>query len=220
MNIADWLATTARLHPNAPALLKGAQLDADYQTFARRAAAIGRHLQQDYGVQPGDRIGLFSANCTEYLECLYGVWWAGAAVVPINAKLHPREALGICADSGVKLLIVSDETQPTITEVADAATPPMLSLDSAAYQQLRDGDAPAIPAAREDDDLAWLFYTSGTTGRPKGVMLCHRNLISMSLCYLADVDQVTPDDTALYAAPVSHGAGMYNFIHVRIGDSP
>ncbi len=67
------------------------------------------------------------------------------------------------------------------------------------------------------DDLAWLFYTSGTTGRPKGVMLSHGNLVAMSLCYLADVDHATPHDATLYAAPISHGAGLYNFPIVRMG---
>jgi long-chain acyl-CoA synthetase len=73
-----------------------------------------------------------------------------------------------------------------------------------------------VPLPREDNDLAWLFYTSGTTGRPKGVMLSHGNLVAMSMCYLADVDQVHQTDAILYAAPISHGAGLYNFIHVRM----
>src|SRR5207302_6581875 len=76
---------------------------------------------------------------------------------------------------------------------------------------------PGTPAKVEWNDLAWLFYTSGTTGRPKGVMLSHGNLISMSLCYVADVDSVAPTDAVLYAAPMSHGAGLYAFIHVRRG---
>jgi len=94
---------------------------------------------------------------------------------------------------------------------------PTLSVDSDAYLRLRAGEGAAAPLARETDDLAWLFYTSGTTGRPKGVMLSHGNLMAMSLCYFADVDQVTPQDAILYAAPISHGAGLYNFPHVRMG---
>jgi long-chain acyl-CoA synthetase len=93
----------------------------------------------------------------------------------------------------------------------------VLAIDSDGFDRGRSGDGPKAPTPREDHDLAWLFYTSGTTGRPKGVMLSHGNLIAMSLCYLADVDAVTPDDAALYAAPISHGAGLYNMIHVRFG---
>ena len=77
MNIANWLFETARLRPDLPALLTGFDLDADYATFARRAAAIGTALSRDYGIQPGDRVALFATNCTQYLECLYGIWWIG-----------------------------------------------------------------------------------------------------------------------------------------------
>ena len=96
MNVAEWLAATARLRPHSPALLTGFDLDADYATFARRAAAIGAGLSRDYGIAPGDRVGLFATNCTQYLECLYGIWWIGAVAIPINAKLHGREAAWIC----------------------------------------------------------------------------------------------------------------------------
>ena len=95
MNVAEWLAATARLRPEAPALLTGFDLDANYATFARRAASIGAALSRDYGIAPGDRVGLFASNCTQYLECLYGIWWIGAAAIPINAKLHGREAAWI-----------------------------------------------------------------------------------------------------------------------------
>ena len=110
MNVAEWLAASARLRPDAPALLTGFDLDADYATFARRAGAIGTALSRDYHIAPGDRIGLFATNCTQYLECLYGIWWIGAVAIPINAKLHGREAAWICADAGAKLTFISDDT--------------------------------------------------------------------------------------------------------------
>jgi long-chain acyl-CoA synthetase len=219
MNVAEWLAATARVRPDAPALLTGLNLDADYATFARRAAAIGAALLRQYGISPGDRIALFATNCTQYLECLYGIWWIGAVAIPINAKLHGREAAWICSDAGAMLAFVSDDTNAALTEAQSdlPAAIKMLSVDSDAYQAMRAGEGAPAPLPREVNDLAWLFYTSGTTGRPKGVMLSHGNLVAMSLCYLADVDQATPNDTSLYAAPISHGAGLYNFPHVRIG---
>jgi long-chain acyl-CoA synthetase len=219
MNVAEWLAASARLRPDAPALLTGFDLDADYATFARRAAAIGAALTRDYDIVPGDRVGLFATNCTQYLECLYGIWWTGAVAIPINAKLHGREAAWICSDAGAKLTFVSDDTTAALMETKADLPLAMktLSVDSEAYRAMRAGEGAPAPLPREVDDLAWLFYTSGTTGRPKGVMLSHGNLVAMSLCYLADVDHATPNDASLYAAPISHGAGLYNFPHVRMG---
>jgi long-chain acyl-CoA synthetase len=219
MNVAEWLAATARLRPEAPALLTGFDLDADYKTFARRAAAIGLSLSRDHGIEPGDRVALFASNCTQYLECLYGIWWCGAAAIPINAKLHGREAAWICSDAGAKLAFVSDDTVAALMEAKGELPEAMktLSIDSAAYRALREEAGNPSPLPREVDDLAWLFYTSGTTGRPKGVMLSHGNLVAMTMCYLADVDPATPHDASLYAAPISHGAGLYHFPHVRMG---
>src|SRR6201747_1242036 len=219
MNVAEWLAATARLRPHSPALLRGFDLEADYATFARRVAAIGAALSREYGIQPGDRVALFATNCTQYLECLYGIWWIGAGAIPINAKLHGREAAWICSDAGAKLTFVSDDTIEALAEAADdlPASMQTLSMDSDAYRKMREGEGAPTPLPREVNDLAWLFYTSGTTGRPKGVMLSHGNLVAMTLCYLADVDYATPNDASLYAAPISHGAGLYHFPHVRMG---
>src|ERR1700722_20343687 len=177
MNVAEWLASSARLRPDAPALLTGFDLDADYATFARRAAAIGAALAREYDIAPGDRVGLFATNCTQYLECLYGIWWIGAVAIPINAKLHGREAAWICSDAGAKLTFVSDDTIPVLAEANSDLPTAMktLSMDSDIYRAMREGQGAPLPLPREENDLAWLFYTSGTTGRPKGVMLSHGN---------------------------------------------
>src|SRR6195952_4819242 len=164
MNVAEWLAATARLRPEAPAPLTGFDLDADYPTFSRRAASIGAALERDHGIAPGDRVGLFASNCTQYLECLYGIWWIGAVAIPINAKLHGREAAWICSDAGAKLTFVSDDTIKALAQAASdlSASMKTLSMDSSAYRTMREGEGPPTPLARETDDLAWLFYTSGT----------------------------------------------------------
>lgn len=217
MNIAQWLAETARLHPQSPALLTGTKVDADYATFARRAAAVGAHLVHVHGVMPGDRVALFASNCTQYLECLYAIWWIGAAAIPINAKLHGKEAAWICSNAEAKLTFLDEDSRKALLDADLPFSMRMMSIESDEYHRAREGKGEVTPLPREIDDLAWLFYTSGTTGRPKGVMLSHGNLVAMSMCYMTDVDPPTPDDASLYAAPISHGAGLYNFPHVRMG---
>ena len=107
MNIAEWLAATARLRPRSPALLTGFDLDADYATFARRAASIGAAWRANTGSRPATASRCSRQIAREYLECLYGIWWIGAVAIPINAKLHGREAAWICErcrrDAGVCL---------------------------------------------------------------------------------------------------------------------
>jgi acyl-CoA synthetase (AMP-forming)/AMP-acid ligase II len=219
MNVAQWLAASASFYPDAPALLRGTHVEADYKTFAHRAAAIGAGLVRDYRIQPGDRVALFMSNATQYLECLYAVWWIGGVVIPINAKLHGREAAWICDNAGAMLAFVDGDSRGALVQVEEDLPTgmQMLSIDSTDFHELQHGEGGTwSPLPRDDNDLAWLFYTSGTTGRPKGVMLSHGNLVAMSMCYLADVDQVHRTDAILYAAPISHGAGLYNFIHIRM----
>jgi long-chain acyl-CoA synthetase len=218
MNIALWLEATARGSPSAPALLNGTAVVADYQEFADRAAAIAGALRERHGIEPGDRVAVFMSNRTDYLECLYGIWWAGAAAVPVNAKLHGREAAWIVQHAETRLAFVTAKSSAALREAAEMPGSVILvDVDGRAFQEMRAAASRASPASRSADDLAWLFYTSGTTGRPKGAMLSHGNLAAMSLSYLADVDTVRAEDAALYAAPLSHGAGLYNFIHVRLG---
>lgn len=213
MNLALWLHRAARLWPQRPALLHGAEQIADYAGFAARASSLAAHLQAECGFAPGDRAAIFLKNTPDYLTILYAVWYAGGAVVPVNAKLHPREAGWIAVNAEAKLLFA----EPGVGgEIAAHCSAEGHELVLAAADP---GDALPLPAPvpREGGDLAWLFYTSGTTGRPKGVMMSHAMLTSMALTYFADVDDVRGEDAALYAAPISHGAGIYNFMHVLRG---
>ncbi|WP_264210022.1 class I adenylate-forming enzyme family protein [Leisingera thetidis] len=214
MNIAVWLQRMAAAEGARPALYLGREPVADYATFQARAASVAGWLLQQ-GIQPGDRVGIFMKNCPDYLIALYGIWHAGAAAVPINAKLHGREAEYILQNSGAGLLF----TSPGLTEAVEASGAAVRCVDisGAEYAAALQAAPVAGPAFRAPGDLAWLFYTSGTTGRPKGVMITHRMLMTMALAYFADVDQVSAEDHALYAAPMSHGAGIYAIQHVLAG---
>ncbi len=214
MNLGVWLRRQAQTAGDRPALYRGTDLVADYAGFDATASRIAGWLNGQ-GVQPGDRIGLFMKNCPEYLMMLYGIWYAGAAAVPINAKLHGREVAYILENSGARLLFVSPELAASVRAAAPGMACVEVAKDTMTGMQ---GHAPvAEPAAVAPADLAWLFYTSGTTGKPKGVRITHRMLMGMALTYLADVDEVSAEDHALYAAPMSHGAGLYNLMHVLRG---
>ena len=155
-------------------------------------------------------------NHPRYLEVLWAAWWAGLVVVPVNAKLHSREVEWIIDDAQARWAFVTRDVAPE--PLAGLAW--QIDIESAEADALLAPvpDAWAVPVTpRELVDLAWLFYTSGTTGRPKGVMLTHRNLITMGLTYFVDVDPVASTDTIVYAAPMSHGAGLYAIPHVMAG---
>ncbi len=192
MNLVTWLDRAAHSRPGDIAIYSGARPWATYGEFAGRVARLASGLRQR--LAPGSRVAIFMKNCPEYLEALYAVWWAGLAAVPVNAKLHPREVAFIVEDSGAELLI---EDPAQLAGIARDETPP--------------------PAEARGSDLAWLFYTSGTTGRPKGAMLSHQNLAQMTYGYFADVDAVERDGCLLHAAPLSHGSGLYNFTHLARG---
>lgn len=204
----------AQQAPERPALYLGRDLVADYGLFHERAARVAGWLIKR-GVEPGDRVAIYLSNSPTYLIVLYGIWYAGAVAVPVNAKLHAKEVAYILDHSGTRLCFATPKRVQDLTdaevgaEIVDITGP---DFDEAFATRPVEGPIERAPA-----DLCWLFYTSGTTGRPKGVMITHRMLMAMSLSYQTDVDQVRPEDTALYAAPMSHGAGIYNMIHVRFG---
>jgi long-chain acyl-CoA synthetase len=135
--------------------------------------------------------------------------------VPINAKLHPRETAFILADAGSRWLITSADLAEAAHEAARGAgsVERIVVADRGGLRELARDASPAVRDAGPDD-VAWLFYTSGTTGRPKGVMITHRNLLAMTLCYFADVDVIGPGDAIVHAAPMSHGSGLYALPHL------
>ncbi|HSG76210.1 MAG TPA: long-chain fatty acid--CoA ligase [Burkholderiales bacterium] len=207
MNLAQLLQASARRVPQAPALARGARTVASYADFAARVARLAGALRRR-GLAPGERVALAMKNCPEYYEVLFACWHAGLTAVPINAKLHAREFAYILENSGARLSFVTPDVE--------SAIPGGLSVASPEFAKLR--AAEPVPAADTGpDDVAWLFYTSGTTGVPKGAMLTHRNLLYASQAYYADIDRLGPGDSILHAAPMSHGSGVYGIPHVAAG---
>jgi long-chain acyl-CoA synthetase len=214
-NIAALLRRTARAWPQACALAHGDGLRHDYATLARRVTRLAASLRRA-GLEPGDRVALVSRNHPQYVEALFACWWAGLVAVPVNAKLHPKELDFVLADSGARFAFVDDAWLAALRASAPGAEAlgDAVAFGSAAHARLANGDAEAPLHEVSPDAAAWLFYTSGTTGRPKGVVITHGNLLAMTLAFLADVLPVAPGDAILHPAPLSHGSGLYVVPHV------
>ncbi len=211
MNLAHLLRRASRIWPERRAICHGDRTYATYREFAGRVGCIAASLLNDHGLAPGDRVAIVMKNRPEYLEALYAIWHAGLVAVPVNAKLHPREIAYILEDSGARLAFASEELAAAIPSPVFAVAVP-----GEAWQAMQAGP-PVAMAAREPDDLAWLFYTSGTTGQPKGAMLSHGNLHQMLLGFFSDVEHLDSGDSLLHPAPMSHGSGLYNFAAVYSG---
>lgn len=211
MNLALWLQRSAAVHGTRPAVARGAHVVFDFAQFAAAVRRVAAGLRAA-GLQPGDRIGLFMANSPDYLVAMWAAWWAGAVVVPMNARLHGREAAWILQHSGARWCVVDAAHHAELGPHAEAG----VALVDDLVRWLDAGEMPE-PEVRDEDDAAWLFYTSGTTGRPKGVTLTMRNLRWSTMAYVATVQPVAPGHSCLHPAPLSHGSGLYHLAYVMNG---
>ncbi|MGD8430231.1 MAG: AMP-binding protein [Ectothiorhodospiraceae bacterium] len=215
MNVANLLVRAARSYASRPAVSLGERVLSDYATLGSRASRLGWALRERRGLRPGDRVAIIMKNSPAYVETLFGIWHAGLVAVPVNAKLALPEFRYILEHSGAKLCFASPGLAGQLHGVVETLPSPasVIETGSDAYADLFTGDSMALtPAA--PDDVAWLFYTSGTTGTPKGAMLTHRNLAMMTSGYFSDVDTIASRDAIIHAAPMSHGSGMYILPHV------
>ena len=193
MNIVHFLLQNARRHPERPALAIGDRVFCTYREVAHRVEKLSSGLVAKFALAPGDRVAFAMKNCPQYWELLFACWHAGLVAVPMNAKLHAKEFNYIVENCQAKACF----------------------FDPKEFQDLQ--AEPRKPFSSRPDDLAWLFYTSGTTGVPKGAMLTHRNLLFASQAYFADIDKLGSGDAILHAAPLSHGSGLYGLPHFAAG---
>ncbi len=211
-NVAALLARAGRVWPRLPAVALGAAVLHDYASFA---GCVARHAagMRAAGLAPGDRVAIVARNHPAYLDALFACWWAGFIAVPVNAKLHPKELAWVLDDCGARWAFVDEGWHATLGGLRLPALERAVVLGGREHEALA-GSATADPAPVASDAPAWLFYTSGTTGRPKGVEITHANLVAMTQCFLSDVEQIAPGDAILHPAPLSHGSGLYAVPHV------
>jgi acyl-CoA synthetase (AMP-forming)/AMP-acid ligase II len=215
MNIGSVLTQAAKASPEHTAIIYG-DLRRTYREFNARANQLAGQLRKA-GVKKGDRIAILQKNCPELLETMFATFKSGAITVPMNARLHPKEAAYILQDSGAKAVVFTDDFTAAIEtirgEIGDVTTFICVGQTptwAKSYEEFIDGGN-----TRDDDencgkdDLAWLFYTSGTTGKPKGAMDSHGNLQFMTNHYPSEVYQLKSDDIVMHPGPLTHGSGLW-----------
>ena len=197
--------------PQLPATIFGDRVRS-WAESGRRVARFAGALKE-LGVGPGDRVAILAHNCDVYHEYLLAVPWADAVVVPANTRWSPAEIAFSLQDSGTAVLLVDDafaamvprlrEKAPVLTTVlyAGSGATPEGALD---LEELIAGHDPIPDARRGGAELAGIYYTGGTTGQPKGVMLSHDNLLTSALGTSASGAFIVPGGRFLHAAPMFH----------------
>jgi acyl-CoA synthetase (AMP-forming)/AMP-acid ligase II len=191
--------------------------------IARLAGALAA-----LGVSPGDRVAMMALNSDRYLEYLLAVPWAGAVVNPVNIRWSPAEVAYSLVDCDTRVLLVDDAFAPVIPVLREQV-PDLTAIifcgdgprpaDVLDYEELVAGHQPIEDHQRGGDDLYGVFYTGGTTGHPKGVMLSHRNMLASAMSALCTSDTVTRHGRLLHAAPLFHLAGIGIWLVGMLADS-
>jgi acyl-CoA synthetase (AMP-forming)/AMP-acid ligase II len=219
MNVADHIHRCATLYGDAPAARCGDEVRS-FREIEERSNRLAQALR-DLGLRHGERVAVWLENSIRCVEIDFALAKAGLVRVSLNPRLTAQEAQYIFQDSGARVLIVGDSFD-TQMAVATKDTPELVltlridetgagSIHAATdYEDfLASGSSspPGCPIAPED--LYCLFYTSGTTGRPKGVMLSHRSILHVSWNLLMEIGPVDIGEKALLMQPLSHGAGFF-----------
>jgi long-chain acyl-CoA synthetase len=206
LSLASVLQESALRRPDKVAVIEGpptrrrvtyAEL---WDTALRRAAALAAH-----GVQPGDRVALLALNTVDFVTAYYAILARGAVVVPVAPMLVADEITFLLDDSGAKLALVADDLEAVVASGAATAGVPVLLLADPAATAEHPAPARAACAPLEP---AVLFYTSGTTGRPKGAILTHFNLVMNAFTNAFTANHIQPDDVMFGCLPLFHTFGQ------------
>lgn len=212
MLIGDIPARNAGLYPSKTAIIQGS-IRFTFAQFHERVNRLANAVLS-LGAMKGDRIAILHQNCYQYVELYFALAKIGMPVVPLNYRFNPKEVSYVLTDSGAKMVFFGKEYLSTIEKIQgeitslkeciciDDSLPGMMN-----YEELMSFASPEEPVARVDEeDLAVLGYTGGTTGKPKGVMTTHRNIITS--CYNTALERLlSANDTHLIIPPIFHAGG-------------
>lgn len=223
MNVGTLFTKSARTFPKRLTIAYGDD-EWTYQQANDRINKLANGLTR-LGIRKGENVAILLHNCPEFLETLFACFKAGIGTVPINFRLHPRECSFIIDNSEAVAVVLGDDFRDSLYALKHemprvkhtlCITDPLKGMLQ--YEDLlKEQSQSFVDVDVERDDLAWLFYTSGTTGQPKGAMLTHHVLMMMTMNFFADMAPLGPDDVILHAAPLSHGSGLYSLPNVAKG---
>jgi long-chain acyl-CoA synthetase len=215
MNTALFLAAAARVAPAAPAVSFDDCLVYRYGALATRVALLAAGLQDRLKLQRGARVALALPNRPEFVEIMWAAWFAGMTIAPINARLHVREMAYILANADAAVCFATADLAGSLSQTCNTGCH-VIDVVSTEYDLLLATET-MRPVELAGHEAAWIFYTSGTTGRPKGAVLSHRSLQAMTWRYYADVDHLSGTDTLLHTSALSHGSGLFSIPHIARG---
>lgn len=219
MYLTQSLQRSMQQRPDQPMTVCGDRIRTCAEVGGRVTRLAGAF--RDLGVQVGDRVAILSLNSDRYHEYFFATWWMGGAVNPLNTRWSAAEIAFALDDSDTRVLVVDDTFLPLLDEVrvlfpqlavvihAGELPTPAGALD---YENLIASSEPTPDLRLGGDHLAGIFYTGGTSGHPKGVMLTHANLVTSSLGAVASNRTPGTDGLALITAPMFHLASLANWI--------
>jgi fatty-acyl-CoA synthase len=216
MPLDELLPKALKLFPEREAVVCG-NMRLDYRSFTERVWRLANGLDS-MGLEKGDRVAILHENCHIFLEAYFAAAHLGLILVPLNFRLSPRELAMILNDSGSGVLIAQSKFQDQVEALPGFScrmnhviwTQGDPSPEDMGYEAVLSGHPADPPRDRglKDDDVAHLYYTSGTTGRPKGVMLTHKNVKSHALGTIAELN-LTDSDHWFHVAPLFHLADAW-----------
>ena len=203
MNLHDLLLATARESPEAEAISCGG-VRLSYGEFVARVRRLG-NLLLTAGLERGDRVAILSPNCHTFLESYFAAAGADLVLVPVNIRLTARDLTFILDDCGARMLIA----HPGLRDlVAGSGADNVLFTGPEHEAALRSAEGSALPASTSGGDIAQIYYTSGTTGTPKGVILTHANVAIHARAAIGEF-HLTNTDVWAHVAPLFHLADAW-----------
>ncbi len=217
------LAASYRRFADEPAVHDGAGGTWTYADLGRRAGQLAGGLR-DLGMAPGDRAVVLAKNRPETFVVDHALAAGGFVRVALSHRLHPREVAQIARDCEPKIVFVDRDRAPDIARELAGTGVTLVALDdgvtdaAASYGELVTHEEVEAPPV-DPEDLAWLPYTSGTTGRPKGVMLSHRSVLACARNLMVELPAIETSDVVLHVAPLSHLSGYLALTYFTRGAS-